>query len=89
MRAALLAKLTAAPPPADMWEVGGASNFMITAARLGQRVACLGQLGPDVYGSFFKAVMQVSRCSGRCWVPCSPLTPGRCWDKGAAAGMHC
>lgn len=65
-RAELLAQLTAAPPPMDMWEVGGASNFMITAARLGQRVACLGQLGPDVYGDFFSTIMEVS---------CNPANP--------------
>ena len=32
---------------------------MIAAARLGQRVASVGQLGEDVYGAFFRRVMQV------------------------------
>lgn len=59
VRAALLAELTAQPPPETAWEVGGASNFMIAAARLGQRVASVGQLGDDVYGAFFRRVMQV------------------------------
>lgn len=58
-RAELLANLTATPPPQTAWEVGGASNFMIAAARLGQRVASVGQLGDDVYGAFFRRVMQV------------------------------
>ena len=53
----------------DMWEVGGASNFMITAARLGQRVACLGQLGLDVYGDFFSTIMEVSRGPARLFTP--------------------
>lgn len=57
IRADLLEQLTAKPPSAVSWEVGGASNFMITAARLGQRVACLGQLGDDVYGTFFRSTM--------------------------------
>jgi hypothetical protein len=32
---------------------------MIAAARLGQHVASVGQLGEDVYGAFFRRVMQV------------------------------
>ncbi len=59
VRAELLANLTATPPPQTAWEVGGASNFMIAAARLGQHVASIGQLGDDVYGAFFRRVMQV------------------------------
>lgn len=59
VRAELLEKLTATPPSACAWEVGGASNFMITAARLGQRVGYVGQLGDDIYGAFFQSIMVV------------------------------
>lgn len=57
IRADILQKLTAYPPSKTSWEVGGAANFMIAAARLGQRVGCLGQLGNDVFGDFFRSVM--------------------------------
>jgi hypothetical protein len=59
IRADILQKLTAYPPSKTSWEVGGAANFMIAAARLGQRVGCLGQLGNDVFGDFFRSVMLV------------------------------
>lgn len=53
----LLQDLSASPPDVSSWEVGGACNFMIAAARLGMRVGCVGQLGDDVYGSFLREVM--------------------------------
>mmetsp|Transcript_13385 Transcript_13385/g.25697 ORF Transcript_13385/g.25697 Transcript_13385/m.25697 type:complete len:449 (-) Transcript_13385:663-2009(-) len=46
------------PPPMDRWEVGGASNFAIAAARLGMDSSCLGHLGQDGYGDFNRAVLE-------------------------------
>lgn len=45
------------PPPTSAWEVGGASNFAIAAARLGVDCTCLGHLGRDSYGDFVRETM--------------------------------
>lgn len=58
-RRKLLQELTASPPDRTAWEVGGNTNFMIAAARLGMQVAPIGHLGPDEYGQFIKDVLQV------------------------------
>ena len=58
-RRKLLQELTASPPDRTSWEVGGNTNFMIAAARLGLQVASIGHLGPDEYGQFIKDVLQV------------------------------
>lgn len=58
-RRKLLQQLTASPPDRTAWEVGGNTNFMIAAARLGMQVAPIGHLGPDEYGQFIKDVLQV------------------------------
>ena len=58
-RQKLLSDLTAAPPSRTAWEVGGNTNFMIAAARLGMQVAPVGHLGPDEYGQYIKDVLQV------------------------------
>ena len=58
-REKLLQELTASPPDRSAWEVGGNTNFMIAAARLGMQVAPIGHLGPDEYGQFIKDVLQV------------------------------
>lgn len=58
-RRKLLQELTASPPDRTSWEVGGNTNFMIAAARLGMQVASIGHLGPDEYGQFIKDVLQV------------------------------
>lgn len=60
-RRKLLQQLTASPPDRTAWEVGGNTNFMIAAARLGMQVAPIGHLGPDEYGQFIKDVLQVQR----------------------------
>jgi sugar/nucleoside kinase (ribokinase family) len=60
-RRKLLGRLTAQPPPVESWEVGGNSNFLIAASRLGLTAASIGHLGDDVYGRFFRDVMAVSR----------------------------
>ncbi|KAL3143635.1 hypothetical protein ABBQ38_002431 [Trebouxia sp. C0009 RCD-2024] len=57
-RRKLLQELTASPPDRTSWEVGGNTNFMIAAARLGMQVASIGHLGPDEYGQFIKDVLQ-------------------------------
>ena len=58
-RRQLLNQLTASPPCRSAWEVGGNTNFMIAAARLGMQVAPVGHLGPDEYGQYIKDVLQV------------------------------
>ena len=55
----LLQRLTASPPNRDSWEVGGNCNASITAARLGMRVTCIGNLGRDVYGDFMRETLKV------------------------------
>jgi sugar/nucleoside kinase (ribokinase family) len=57
-RRALLARLTADPPPQDAWEVGGSCNFMIAAARLGLRVAAVGHTGADAAGAYLEDVLR-------------------------------
>lgn len=57
-RRKLLADLTAAPPSRTSWEVGGNTNFLIAAARLGMQVAPVGHLGPDEYGQYIQDVLQ-------------------------------
>lgn len=57
-RQKLLSQLTASPPSRAAWEVGGNTNFMIAAARLGMQVAPVGHLGPDEYGQYIKDVLQ-------------------------------
>ena len=61
-RRKLLADLTAAPPSRTSWEVGGNTNFLIAAARLGMQVAPVGHLGPDEYGKYIQDVLQVLFC---------------------------
>lgn len=57
-RRQLLSSLSASPPDVSTWEVGGACNFMIAAARLGMDIGCIGQLGDDQPGQFLRQVMQ-------------------------------
>ena len=59
-RRQLLKALTAAPPPKTAWEVGGNTNFMIAAARLGLKVASIGHVGPDQYGEYVRHILQVT-----------------------------
>ncbi|PSC73119.1 Ribokinase [Micractinium conductrix] len=57
-RRALLQQLTAQPPPMEQWSVGGNTNFLIAAARMGLRTASVGHLGQDVYGIYMRDVLQ-------------------------------
>lgn len=61
VRRQLLTDLSAHPPPVESWEVGGNTNFLIAASRLGLRTASVGQLGEDVYGNFLENVLKVSQ----------------------------
>lgn len=54
----LLSRLTADPPPTSSWEVGGNTNTLIAASRLGLRVASVGHVGQDVYGNFLANVLE-------------------------------
>lgn len=40
------------------WEVGGSSNFLIAAARLGMRALSAGHVVPDAYGKFLLGVLK-------------------------------
>jgi sugar/nucleoside kinase (ribokinase family) len=56
-RKELLKNLTANPPDVSSWEVGGNTNTLIAASRLGLRVASIGHIGNDIYGKFLSDVL--------------------------------
>jgi sugar/nucleoside kinase (ribokinase family) len=56
-RRELLTQLTANPPDVSSWEVGGNTNTLIAASRLGLRVASIGHIGDDIYGKFLSDVL--------------------------------
>lgn len=58
LRERLLSSLSASPPSRDSWELGGSTNFMIAAARLGLKVCSCGHLAADEYGDYMSAGMQ-------------------------------
>lgn len=57
-RRKLLEQLAATPPPQSSWEVGGMTNFLIAAARLGMSAAAVGHTGEDAYGKFLTDILQ-------------------------------
>jgi len=57
-RQELLTNLTANPPGVSSWEVGGNTNTLIAASRLGLRVASIGHIGNDIYGKFLSNVLK-------------------------------
>ena len=57
-RRAFLDQLLAAPPDESSWEVGGNTNFLIAASRLGLSTRPVGVIGPDPYGDFIRRVLQ-------------------------------
>ncbi|KAL4514183.1 hypothetical protein Ndes2437B_g04164 [Nannochloris sp. 'desiccata'] len=57
-RRQLLTNLTANPPDVSSWEVGGNTNTLIAASRLGLRVASIGHIGNDIYGKFLTDVLK-------------------------------
>lgn len=58
-RRRLLDQLTAQPPPMSAWEVGGMTNFLIAASRLGMRTATIGHIGDDIYGQWMSDILKV------------------------------
>lgn len=46
-------------------QVGGNTNFLVAASRLGLRTASVGHLGQDVYGQFMQDVLKVCCCPMR------------------------
>ena len=64
-RRSLLAEWTATPPGEEQWQVGGSTNFMIAASRLGLDVCCCGHVGDDTFGSFLLDQLRV-RCPPTC-----------------------
>lgn len=56
-RKTLLEYLTENPPGKDSWEVGGNTNTLIAASRLGMRVAAVGHVGDDTFGKFLEDVL--------------------------------
>ena len=55
----LLSSLTAEPPSPQTWQVGGSTNFMIAAARLGLDVCCCGYVGDDAFGQYLLKCLEV------------------------------
>lgn len=60
LRRALLDDLTKSCTDRSAWEVGGNTNFMIAASRLGLNTASVGHTGKDIFGEFMDHVLQVS-----------------------------
>eukprot|EP00892_Ulva_mutabilis_P009615 jgi/Ulvmu1/7025/UM033_0084.1 len=56
-RTELLASLSARPPPKTQWKVGGGTNFMITASRLGLDVCSCGHVAQDDFGHHLMRVL--------------------------------
>jgi sugar/nucleoside kinase (ribokinase family) len=81
-RERLLSSLTAEPPSQDLWQVGGNTNFMIAAARLGLNVTCCGYVGDDIFGHYLLKCLRVRPLNSR-------IRPASCvksWDL--SFGMH-
>lgn len=58
-RKQLLEQLTCEPPPKEAWKVGGSTNFMIAAARLGLNVWSCGHVADDAFGGYLLEVLRV------------------------------
>jgi sugar/nucleoside kinase (ribokinase family) len=56
-RKALLKYLAENPPSISSWEVGGNTNTLIAASRLGMTVGSVGQVGRDRFGYFMQDVL--------------------------------
>eukprot|EP00889_Picochlorum_renovo_P003114 jgi/Picre1/30144/NNA_005513.t1 len=64
----LLEELSGNPPSQESWEVGGNTNTLIAAARLGMRAGALGLIGEDSFGSFLTEVLEAEGTGGGCFV---------------------
>lgn len=56
-RRQLLRQLTANSPGVEAWEVGGSTNLLIAASRLGLKAGSVGHVGQDVFGAFLEEVL--------------------------------
>jgi len=91
LRQQLLADLTASPPPPSAWEVGGNTNFLIAASRIGLRAASAGHLGDDAYGRFTRDVLRAEGVARVVPVADAPGAPGStlvCYVLVDGAGRH-
>ncbi|EFN52458.1 hypothetical protein CHLNCDRAFT_138775 [Chlorella variabilis] len=89
-RKQLLRQLTAQPPPVEQWEN---TNFLIAAARLGLRTACVGHLGQDIFGRYMQDVLQAERVRTVEPVAAQQLSPEQdhtllCFVLVAPGGKH-
>ncbi len=76
-RVALLEELSGNPPSQESWEVGGNTNTLIAAARLGMRVGALGLIGGDSFGSFLTEVLEAEGTGIVSGIVDRNLLPGR------------
>lgn len=60
-RRTLLKYLSQNPPGDECWEVGGNTNTLIAAARLGMRAAAIGHVGNDSFGNFLERILEEER----------------------------
>jgi hypothetical protein len=58
-RRQLLESLSVTPPQQGAWQLGGSTNFMIAAARLGLNVCSCGHVGQDAFGTFLMSMLKV------------------------------
>jgi hypothetical protein len=84
----LLSSLKAEPPSKDLWQVGGNTNFMIAAARLGLNVSCCGHVGDDVFGHYLLDCLRVCppSLSADPTINLNPWSAGG--DHGNLAGIY-
>lgn len=68
-----LEQLAAEPDDPSNWELGGQTNVLISAARLGLRAAAVCSLGTDAHGAFLRRELEVTnltsdmRLQAACW----------------------
>jgi sugar/nucleoside kinase (ribokinase family) len=55
----MLEELTRSPPPKEAWKVGGSTNAMIAAARLGLNVWSCGHIANDGFGRYMLQILRV------------------------------
>lgn len=76
-RMSLLEELSGNPPSQESWEVGGNTNTLIAAARLGMRVGALGLIGEDSFGTFLTEVLKAEGTGIVSGIVDRNLLPGR------------
>lgn len=83
-RQQLLVQLTASPPSMDSWEVGGQTNLLIAASRMGLKAASVGHVGQDIYGQFLAQVLEVRPALMLRFVG----TPAKVWNQCMSTWNH-